>query len=159
MRSACGVALVLLALGLDAAACSNGDAPGGACAPGDTDGLTGGSFTFALKADDAAFVPAILKAQNVASITLTLTNTGTKPHDFVIDCAATPNGNGCPQTSCFGDAAKIAPVAPGGSATATFATPNAEGIYVFRSDLPGDTQTAADGGGGVTGLVGQFIVQ
>jgi hypothetical protein len=123
----------------------------------DADGVVGGNVALDLKATDTSFSPTILKAQNLATVTLTLTNGGTQPHDFVIDCLPTPNTNGCPATSCFGDAAAIGPVPPDASATVTFTTPNPEGIYTFRSDLPGDTQTAPDGG--ITGLVGQFIVQ
>jgi hypothetical protein len=152
-RERCVFALTLLAL---ATATSCGPSAGGGCASGDGDGLNGGDFTFALTVSDTAFAPTILKAQNLAHVTLTMTNVGTKPHDFVIDCIPTPNSNGCPTTSCFVDAG-IPPVAPDASATQSFATPNPEGIYTFRSDLPGDTQTTADGG--TVGLVGQFIVQ
>ena len=134
----------MLAAALVACGSSSG---GDICGPGDQDGVAGGSYAFDLTVTDDAFQPSILKAQNDATVTLTLTNTGTKPHDFVIDCLATPNGNGCPTTSCFPVSAVIAAVAPGATATATFVTPLPEGIYVFRSDPPGDTQT------------GQFIVQ
>ena len=96
---------------------------------------------------DTAFTPTILKAQNLARVTLTLRNTGTTPHSFVVACMPTPNDDGCPTTSCFPDASTIGPLAPDASATATFVTPNPEGIYVFHSDLPGDSQT------------GQFVVQ
>jgi len=128
---------------------ANGDGgdDNGACSPGDSDGLNGGSFTFDLTVDDDAFAPIILKSQNLANVALTLRNAGSKPHDFVVSCLPTPNGNGCPQTSCFPDASTIGPLAPDASATTMFATPNPEGIYDFRSDLPGDTQA------------GQFVVQ
>ncbi len=142
------LAVIALALGsvLGAVRCSStgGAAP---CSPGDADGIVGVSATFDLTVNDTTFAPTILKAQNRSGVTLTLTNAGTRPHGFAIDCLPTPNGNGCPATSCFGDAATIGPVAPDASATATFTTPNPEGIYTFRSDVPGDTQT------------GQFIVQ
>jgi hypothetical protein len=145
----------LLASVLAGVRCSSGiDA--GPCGPGDSDGLSGGHWTFDLTASDTSFTPAILKAQNLSSITLTLTNAGSKPHDFVIDCLPTPNANGCPAASCFDDASVIGPIAPEASVTATFDTARVDGIYRFRSDLPGDTQT---GDGGMTGLVGQFIVQ
>jgi hypothetical protein len=119
----------------------------GTCAPGDADGIQGGSYAFDLAVDDTAFSPTILKAENVASVSVTLTNTGTKPHGFVVECMPTPNDEGCPTTSCFPDASTIGPLPPDASATATFVTPNPEGIYVFRSDVSGDTQT------------GQFVVQ
>jgi hypothetical protein len=119
----------------------------GICGEADSDGLTGGSYTEDLQVDDTAFAPIILKAQNLATVTLTLKNAGSRPHDFVVDCMPTPNDNGCPATSCFPDASAIGALAPDASATSTFATPNPEGIYTFRSDLPGDTQS------------GQFIVQ
>jgi hypothetical protein len=117
------------------------------CGSGDQDGITGGSFTGDLVVDDDAFAPIILKSQNSAAVTLTLTNRGTKPHDLVFDCLATPNDNGCPQKSCFPDAASIGPLAPDASATTLFVTPKPEGIYTFHSDLPGDTQR------------GQYVVQ
>jgi hypothetical protein len=104
----------------------------------DSDGIYGGDAGFALTVNDQAFSPTILKTQNLASVTLTLTNAGTKPHDFVVDCMG---------TTCFPDASTISAVAPDASATAHFVAPYTEGIYVFRSNLPGDTQT------------GQFILQ
>jgi hypothetical protein len=142
---------VLLGLAVIAAAggalrCSSAPGAASACS-GDADGLQGGNVTLDLEISDTAFSPAILKAENLARVTLTLKNTGTLPHDFVVACIATPNGNGCPATSCFPDGGAIGPLAPGASTTATFSTPNPEGIYDFRSDLPGDMQT------------GQFVVQ
>ncbi|HWL87182.1 MAG TPA: hypothetical protein VNO21_15360, partial [Polyangiaceae bacterium] len=86
----------------------------------------------------------------------TLTNIGTKPHDFVIRCLSTPNANGCPTQSCFPSGANIPAVAPGQKATTTFTAPFAEGAYPFLSDLPGDSTTNADGV--LTGLVGQFVL-
>lgn len=109
--------------------------------------MNGGDFVFDLTVDDDAFAPRELPAQNLANVKLTLTNKGTRPHDFVVECMPTPNDNGCPARSCFPDAAAVAALAPDASTTRTFVTPNPEGTYTFRSDLPGDTQT------------GQFIVQ
>jgi hypothetical protein len=137
------IALVLVAAAVH---CSTSDASGG-CGPADGDGVNGGNVTLDLTVTDDAFSPIILKAQNLSTVTLTLSNAGTRPHDFVVDCLPTPNANGCPTTSCFPDAAAIGPVLPDASATTTFVTPNPEGIYTFRSDQPGDTQT------------GQFVVQ
>jgi hypothetical protein len=120
---------------------------GRACAPGDADGVQGGDAVLQLRVDDQAFSPTILKAQNRASVTLRLTNIGTAPHDFAVDCLPTPNDQGCPSTSCFPDASAVGSLGPDATATVTFVTPNPEGIYTFRSNLPGDTQ------------VGQFVVQ
>jgi hypothetical protein len=106
--------------------------------------------------DDTGFTPIILKTQNSAQVTLTLTNNGTKPHDFVMGCVSI-SYPGCPFQYCFPPDANIASLPPGGTATTTFVTPFVEGIYDFRSDLPGDSQTASDGG--ISGLRGQFVVQ
>jgi len=132
------------------------DTPGsGSCAK-DQDGLSGGTYTFLLKVSDTAFTPTILSAQNAAQVTLTLENTGSKPHDFVVDCLPTPNSTGCPTESCFPDGGATGPVAPGATAKTTFVTPP-DGLYVFRSNVGSDSRVAADGG--VTGLAGQFNVQ
>lgn len=134
-------------LTLVATACSEPGAGDDACALDDADGLVGGDYRFEVSVDDLAFSPVILKAQNDAEVTLRLTNTGTTPHDLVIDCIPTPNDDGCPIEACFPDAAHVPTLAPGESATVTFVTPLPEGIYDFRSTLPGDTQS------------GQFILQ
>src|SRR5215510_12158874 len=65
------------------------------CQPDDADGVVGGSVSFDVTVDDAGFSPPILPAQNMTKVTLTLHNTGTKAHDFVIDCMPTPNDIGC----------------------------------------------------------------
>lgn len=156
--------------GSDAGACSTnpaGDDAGGddggdddsgsSCKPGDTDGVIGGCYAFDLAVDDTGFTPIILKAQNLGQVTLQLTNNGTRPHDFVVDCLPTPNDQGCPPQSCFPAAASLAPLAPGASVTTTFVTPNPEGIYTFHSDVAGDSGQGADGG--LTGLWGQFVIQ
>lgn len=182
MRSACCFLGLLLAIGCsnvagdvpgsDAGACpanpASGDDGGGgggdgddagsnACAPGDTDGINGGCYSFVVTVDDTAFSPVILKTENLGQVTLELKNAGTTPHDLVIGCIPTPNGQGCPTQSCFPAAANIPAVAPGSSATVTFVTPNPEGIYEFRSDVGTDSQQDADGG--FSGLWGQFVVQ
>jgi hypothetical protein len=126
---------------------TNGDQGSDPCTRDDADGIVGGGYTFMVTVDDTMFAPTILKAQNESNITLTLKNAGTKPHDLVFSCIATPNNNGCPTKSCFDESASIKSLAPGMSATVMFETPNPEGIYVFKSDLAGDMQT------------GQFIVQ
>lgn len=141
--------------------CSAGDGggdddAGSPCAASDSDGLNGGCYSFDLTVTDTGFSPVILKAQNRALVTLHLTNAGTKPHDFVMGCIPV-SFPGCPAQSCFSSGATIPSLAPGASAVATFATPNPEGIYLFRSDVNGDSQVDADGG--ATGVVGQFVVQ
>jgi hypothetical protein len=147
-----------------ASACSS---PGsaGPCHSGDSDGVTGGSVVVDLTVGDTAFsvgapdsgsMERNITAQNLADVTLTMTNVGTKPHSFVIECLQTPNGNGCPAQSCFPPNADLPALGPGASATTMFMTPVQEGAYRFISNEPGDTQTSADGG--VTGLVGQFNV-
>jgi hypothetical protein len=128
-----------------------------ACAPADSDGVNGGCYAFTLTVDDTGFSPIILKTQNLAHASVSLKNAGTKPHDFTIGCISTAGRNGCPPETCFPAAASIRPVPPGGVATTSFVVPNPEGIYVFRSDVPFDSQVGADGG--ASGLWGQFVVQ
>ena len=130
---------------------------GGACKPGDADGIIGGCYAFALTVDDATFTPIILKSQNLGEVTIKLTNNGSKPHDLVFGCIPTPSLNGCPAQSCFPAAANLAPVVPGATASTTFVAPSPEGIYVFRSDVAGDSTSDTDGGR--SGLWGQFVVQ
>jgi hypothetical protein len=132
-RTVCASGGFALTLGLGLLCCNQSGLGGS-----DSDGVSGGDASFVLKVDDTAFSPAILKTQNLAQVTLTLTNAGTKPHDFVVECMG---------SSCFPDASSIAPIAPDASSTAQFVAPWTEGLYTFRSDLPGDKQT------------GQFILQ
>ena len=145
----CGVAGLGLLLGT-LTRCGDSSASAGACTT-DQDGISGGTATFDVTVSDTGFAPRILKSENLARVTLTVRNAGTRPHDFVVGCIATPNAYGCPTTSCFPDAATIASLAPDASATTTFVAPKPEGIYTFRSDLGADT---GDGG-----LTGQFILQ
>lgn len=129
--------------------CGSGTSPTNAdpCKPAEPDGINGGTAALAVSVSDTAFTPAILKAENLATVTLTLTNTGTKPHGFAVQCIPVPAVSGCPATSCFPNAATIAPIAPSAKATVTFLVPNPEGIYNFGSSAPSDTMT------------GQFVVQ
>ena len=140
----------------DAGSGVGSDDAGNQCRPPDSDGLTGGCYFFDLVVDDTGFSPIILKAQNLAQTTIALTNTGTRPHDFVVGCVPL-RAPGCPSQVCFPPRANIATLAPGGVATTTFVTPYLEGIYDFRSDLAGDSPIAIDGG--IRGLQGQFVVQ
>jgi hypothetical protein len=166
---------LLLALGIGWSQCSNvsgvvspsagdggddagaGDDGSTACTLSDSDGITGGSDVFDVTVDDSGFSPILVKAQNRAAVTLTLTNAGTRPHDLVVDCLPTPNAYGCPSVSCFPAGANIPALAPGASMTTSFVTPNPEGIYTFRSDVGMDSELLDDGG--VSGLWGQFVVQ
>ena len=76
--------LVLSPLLVASPGCSS-DASSAPDGGGDQDGIKGGSYTFVVMVDDTQFSPAILKAQNDAMVTLTLTNTGTRPHDLTVD--------------------------------------------------------------------------
>lgn len=133
-----------------ATSCGSSADKAGTCQPDDADGINGvngGSVTFDLNVDEiTGFSPAILPAQNVTRVTLTLHNRGMKPHDFVIDCLPTPNDDGCPMTSCFPSSASIPTVAPGATGVAMFVTPSPEGLYDYHSDLPGDAPTPCTAG-------------
>ncbi len=142
--------------GGDGGASAGDDGGGSPCQPPDSDGITGGCYAFDVTVTDTGFSPIILKAQNNGQVTLTLTNTRTRPHDLVMGCVTT-SAPGCPSRFCFPPEASIPSVPPGGTATTTFVTPYVEGIYDFQSDLPGDSQTSSDGG--LTGLWGQFVIQ
>ena len=83
--------------------------------------------------------------ENSSTVMLTLFNVGTRPHDFTIQCQP-PSADNCEMTWCFPTEANIPAVAPGASATTTFVAPFSEGVYVFTSDLDGDTQGAAGRG-------------
>ncbi len=95
----------------------------------DQDGIMGGGVTFLLTVSDSSFTPTILAAQNLATVTLTLTNKGRTPHGFRLDCMG---------AVCFPDTAKIEPIAPDATATVVFQTPRAEGIYAMTSNGSGD---------------------
>jgi hypothetical protein len=113
------------------------------CFP-DHDGINGGNYTFELRVDDTGFSKTILATQNDATVTLTLTNMGTKPHGFEVECTSVVPAYptipaGCTSIACFPSGATIAPLAPGQSKTVTFATPTPDGLlYPFRSSEPGD---------------------
>ncbi len=129
-----------VALALAVLHCSSDDAAadrGGACMLSDQDGVIGGDFAFDVAVSDTAFTPVILKAQNSGTVRLKVTNTGSKPHGFAIDCLV---ASGC--TACLPDAAKVGPLAPGETRTTTFVVPEQEGIYAIRSGVPGDSFAA-----------------
>jgi hypothetical protein len=125
----------------------SGEDEGDKCELEDADGIIGGSYTFALRVDDQKFVPIIIPAQNSADVTLTLTNQGTAPAGFSIDCLPTPNDDGCATEACFPESHAVAPIAAGASETVEFKIPEVEGIYTYRA-LAGDNART-----------GQFIVQ
>ncbi|HEY4160339.1 MAG TPA: hypothetical protein VGM29_19640, partial [Polyangiaceae bacterium] len=155
-----------LAVGLvlaGAAACTSSRDDGAVCNPDDQDGVVGGNDVILLNVSDTAFAVGGLDSgstepniavQNLSNVTLTLTNVGTTPHGLYIACIQTGSPAGCPASSCFPDSANIPALAPGDSATVSFATPAVEGAYPFVSHEAYDAGTDADGG--VSGLVGEF---
>jgi hypothetical protein len=146
-----------LAVAIATASCggSNANPSDDICRP-DADGVIGGDKTLDVTVDDDGFSPSILTAQNLADVTLTVHNAGTRPHNFVTDCMPTPNDNGCPLTSCFPLEASILPIAPGASGSAMFAVPRPEGIYYYHSSIVGDATVPCTAG--AKGC-GQFIVK
>jgi hypothetical protein len=127
--------------------------PASQCFP-DSDGISGGSYTIELVVDDTGFYPSggddagmknVITTQNDATVTLTLKNTGTRPHGFEVDCTsvipAYPSlPAGCASMSCFPSNSTIASIAPGASTTITFFTPTADGLlYPFKSSEPNDS--------------------
>jgi hypothetical protein len=149
------------------------------CSTGDADGIAGGPATELVSVSDTGFTVGGVDSgstepniafQNLAVVTLTLTNTGTKPHDMVVLCIPTGLPAMCMNpTSCFpnpddagattsGAVTLVPTLQPGQSATVTFTAPIVEGTYGFFSDVAGDnTSVAADGG--VSGnLQGEFVL-
>ena len=150
-------------LALSAGQCSS--SPGGPKCSTDSNGISGGMHVIDLTVSDTAFTVGALDGgpgepnitiENAATVSLTTTNVGAKPHDFVVQCLPSPNADGCPTQVCFPPEANLPQVQPGKSATTTFVAPFHEGLYPFISDVPSDTQTSPDGG--ITGLVGQFVL-
>jgi hypothetical protein len=159
------VAGTRLGLVLAAVRCiTSGSGSGDPCKR-DLNGVSGGSQVIDLTVDDMAFsvgaadsgsMQENVTLENGATVTLTMMNVGARPHDLVVQCQPTPNNSGCPMQSCFPTYADIPLLQPGASATRTFVAPFKEGPYLFTSDVDGDTQTSPDGG--VTGLVGEFVL-
>jgi hypothetical protein len=150
---------------LAAARCSDNSSGGSDACKTDLNGASGGSQVVDLAVDDTAFsvgagdsgsMQPNVTIENASTVTLTLVNVGTKPHDMVVQCQPTPNTMGCPGQSCFPPDANIPPLQPGESTTTSFVAPFKEGPYRFTSDVDGDTKTSPDGG--VTGLVGEFVL-
>jgi hypothetical protein len=139
-----------------AAACSSGTADDDSCNPDDADGVVGGTTTVLLSVNedgyavggvDSGSTQPNIAVQNSSTVKLTITNTGTKPHGFLIACVPTGLPASCAQESCFPDDANVPVIDPGDSVTVTFTTPAVEGAYTFTSDAAGDED-----------LVGQFVL-
>jgi hypothetical protein len=122
---------------------AKGDGGDASCFP-DNDGIPAGTYNFDITVDDTGFSKMLLTTQNSAAVTLKLTNTGTKPHGFKVECTSVTPAYptvpaGCSTTACFDPSGAIAPLAPGASATIMFETPVPDGlIYPFDSNEPDD---------------------
>lgn len=145
---------------------SDSDDDDNGCTPDDQDGVIGGTATVMVSVSDTAFTVGGVNSgstepnisiQNSTKVTLTLTNTGTTPHDMTIACIDTDLPAMCMMPkSCFPTEANIGQLMPGESKTVTFTAPVVEGAYQFTSDVDGDTTT--DDKGNVTGLVGEYVL-
>jgi hypothetical protein len=151
-------------LGLTRCQSSGTTSADGGCQLDDENGTSGGAKAVDLTVSDTGFsvggpdsgsTSTNVAFENSSTVMLTLFNVGTRPHDFTVQCQP-PSADNCEMTWCFPPEAHIPAVAPGASATTTFVAPFSEGVYVFTSDLDGDTQVQPDGG--VTGLVGEFVL-
>jgi len=129
------VALALLVLTTHCSSSdSDDDGSADACHPDDADGVIGGTFTLDVTITDTGFSPVVVQVQNSSTVKLTIHNTGTKAHSFVIGCLSVA---GC--TVCFPAESKVAALDPGGSRTVTFTAPYLEGLYPVSSDVAGDS--------------------
>lgn len=142
---------------LCAAGCtSDGGGETDACTPDDQDGVVGGESTILLTVSDSTFAVGgvgsgstqrNITVQNKTRVALTLTNVGSRPHSFVVECIPSELPAECPQTSCFPAEANIPALEPGASKSVEFVAPVVEGAYPFTSEEPGDE-----------GLLGQFVI-
>ena len=122
------------------------------CYP-DDDGINDDTYLIDIAVDDTGFTAMggedagtknILATQNDSQVTLTLTNTGAKPHGFTVGCVSVCSAYptlpvGCSPNACFPAGATIAPLDPGRSATVTFVTPTPDNLsYPFSSSAPDD---------------------
>jgi hypothetical protein len=137
---------------LDCTSSSSAGEDAGACFP-DNDGINGGSYTIDLVVNDVGFFASgedagaktIIATQNDAQVTFTLTNTGTRPHGFEVECTSVTTAYpdvpaGCPTTACFPSSSTIPSLAAGASVTITFDTPTPDGlIYPFKSPVAADS--------------------
>jgi hypothetical protein len=134
---------------------SSGD--GGDCYP-DNDGVNDTPQTIDLVVDDTGFYSGspdsgisdagmknVITTQNSSTITLTLTNMGTKDHGFVVECTSVTPAYpdlpaGCPSMACFPSASTITALPAGMSKTVTFLTPVPDNLlYPFKSNEAGDS--------------------
>jgi hypothetical protein len=153
--------------------CSSSSAPAGSasspatagpsnCFP-DSDGINDVPSTIDIVVDDTGFyagspdsgaltdagMKTVITTQNASTVTLTLTNAGTVPHGFEVDCPSVlptyPDlPSGCSSMACFPSESAIAPIAPGTSATVTFVTPTPDNLlFPFKSSAPGDANNPA----------------
>jgi hypothetical protein len=130
---------------------ADGDAAA-ACYP-DNDGINNVPTTIDLVVNDTGFysgdvdagMKLVISTQNDSVVTLKLTNMGTKPHGFEVECTsvlpAYPNlPAGCSSMACFPASSTIAPIAPSTTATITFDTPTPDNLlYPFKSSEPSDS--------------------
>jgi hypothetical protein len=159
--------------------CGSSGSGGDPCSTGDQDGVGGGDYVELLSVSDTGFTVGgvdsgstepNIAVENLGNVTLTLTNTGTRPHDMVVECIPTGLPDTCMNpSSCFpnpddagstpGSITLVPTLQPGASATVKFVTPAVEGEYIFISDSPGDNTQYNSADGGVTGnLVGEFVL-
>jgi hypothetical protein len=116
--------------------------------PANVDVVVDDTGFYAGSPDSGAAIDAGMKTtittQNSSTITLTLTNQGTKEHGFEVECTSVTPAYpdlpaGCSSTACFPSTSTIAPIAPGTSKTVTFVTPVPDNLlFPFKSSAPGD---------------------
>jgi hypothetical protein len=122
---------------------SSGD-DGGDCYP-DNDGVNDIASTVALSVSDTEFSRTVISTQNASTVTLTLTNTGTKAHGFAVGCTSVLSSYpdlpaGCASTACFPSTSTISALVPGQSTSVTFITPVPDNlVYPYKSNEPGDS--------------------
>jgi len=141
---------------------SSASGDGGDCYP-DNDGITNVPETVDVVVDDRGFYPGspdsgayadagmktVIATQNSSTVTFTLTNRGTQPHGFEVECTSVLSvypslPAGCSSTACFPSDSTIAPLAPGATKTVTFVTPVPDNLnYPFKSSAPGDAKNPA----------------
>src|SRR5271170_7250018 len=141
------VGVTCVGLMLTGAHCGSNSNGGDPCSTGDQDGVAGGDYVELVSVSDTGFsvggvdsgsMDNVLPIQNLGNVTLTLTNTGTRPHDMVVECIPTGLPDTCMNpTSCFpnpddagstaGSITLVPTLQPGASATVKFVTPVVEG--------------------------------
>jgi hypothetical protein len=157
------LASVALALVHCSSSSSSSSGDGGDCYP-DNDGVNNVPSTVDIVVDDTGFyagspdsgavdydagMKTVITTQNSSTITLTLTNKGTKEHGFEVECTSVlptyPNlPAGCSSTACFPSDSTIAPIAAGTSKTIQFVTPVPDNLnFPFKSSAPGDANNPA----------------